>query len=210
MYKAFLTSLVERVPDTECAVDVVSCRACWKLSSLGGGTDTSLLSKPQPHCVSVYLSLSVCLWGNWGPLLTHLSRSHTHTDTHAATFFLFLYITLVLYIPPSILVPFFPLSQGYSRPEQPLSHQESSSVTAWWASHRLRPAGPDHRLQVTTHMNTHANTHKSHWERGKQNCWLYFLFCHQITSVNEMKISLSHVCVLKAELEYTYCYYRLA
>ncbi len=43
--------------------DVVCCKVCWKLSSLGGRIGTFLLSKPQPLCVSVYLSLCQCASG---------------------------------------------------------------------------------------------------------------------------------------------------
>lgn len=45
-------------------------------------------------CFCLSVSVSVCLWGNRGPLLTHLSYSLTYIH-----FLLFLCITLVLSIP---------------------------------------------------------------------------------------------------------------
>lgn len=104
------------------------------------------LSSP---CTHPSVSLTVLLWGNKGPLLTHLP--HTHTST----FFLFLYITLVLSTSLFVFLPFFPASQEYLMPEKMLS--ESLCETDWPVSHGLWPVGLACRQRDSKHSGSEIN-----------------------------------------------------
>ncbi len=83
-------------------------RASWRLSSVGERIGTSLLSRPQPLCVSVYLSLRLSVSVPQGKLRpfadTHLSLFHTHI------YFLSLSVYHSCSFHPSIHLPVFLLS----------------------------------------------------------------------------------------------------
>lgn len=116
-------------------------QACWNLSSLKNNWYFSAFQTPTSLCFRLSVSLSVRLRGNRGPLLTHLSRSHT--DIH----FLSLSVYHSCSSIPSIHLPaFLPTVSGVFEARAAavasgvIQCNRMTSITqaqACWTSHRL-------------------------------------------------------------------------
>lgn len=164
--------------------DVQCCRACWKPSSLGGGIDTSLLSKAQPLCVSVYLSLCQCVSGEIEALCWHISLAHTHTHLLSFSFCISLLFLPVLHPSPCLSSLCLRGIWGQSSRCRIRSHpvwQNDEHHTGWGLLDQ-----PLHWQSQHTHA--HTRTHARTRRKKKQTCWLYGLFCPQTT----LKASLLH------------------